>query len=268
MDSLSNALHGALERALTGDGPQLALDDLLGKSRADIEDAVRTALQDPGLLDVLTTPGLMSQLLFDMAAKGDYDSCLGAIQRGADVHRLNGAGESALHVATRSHSVPCANLLLRAGAQVNIFAPGLGTAMHVAAAAGDEAMTLLLLDAGSDPHERDPSGSTAVELMRADHLEQYRVFAHYAEQHDERKQAAARLAAYIAGTLPSVSTGSPLFRAERHARLYRYRPWSEEAHRCATPSIRVCLLDSVALAEHVSHCFKCLCACSDMPPGR
>ena len=95
MGQLSTALNGALERALTGDSPHpLQLEELVAKSRSDIENAVRVALQDPALLEVLSSPSLMDSLLLDMASEGNRNLVVGAIQRGANVDARNAAGES------------------------------------------------------------------------------------------------------------------------------------------------------------------------------
>ena len=206
MNSLNDALAVALERALVGDRTTpLTKEELIGKSRGEVEAAVKAALADPSLLDALTSPELPTQLMLDMAAAGKRDLLLGALQHGAQIDATTPRGETALHLAAKAHSVPCVRLLLVAGADMTIEAPDTGTALHVAAAAGDEPVALQLIDAGDDPLRRDPNGQTAIELMNADHLEAYRMFAHYAETHDARKKAGARLAQYVAGQMPSSS---------------------------------------------------------------
>jgi hypothetical protein len=201
---------------------------------------VREALKDNALLEALIAPELPSQLLLDMAAKGERDCCLGALQRGADVNIRNAQGETPLVLAVRAHSEACVSLLLAAGADVHLRTPSGETALHVAAAAGDEQLCLRLIDAGHEPHSADSSGRTPVDLMRADSMEELRVFAHYAERHDARKRAAKRLLAYVDGALPSVCSSVRFFAGDdlRAWSFYAGRAWTERSHRYAPPALR------------------------------
>ena len=212
MDGINSAFAVALERALMGDRQTpLTKDELISKSHGEIEKAIRAAMRDPALLQSLASPEMPTQLMLDMAREGKSDLLLGALQHRADVNARTSKGETALILAARARSAPCVKLLLSARADVTASAPGVGTALHVAAGQGDEAVALQLIDAGSDPFLRnhddglDPThrGLDALEIMRADHLTPYRVFAHYAAQLDERAKAARRLACYVEGNLPS-----------------------------------------------------------------
>ena len=211
MDGINSAFAVALERALMGDRQTpLTKDELISKSHGEIEKAIRAAMRDPALLQSLASPEMPTQLMLDMAREGKSDLLLGALQHRADVNARTSKGETALILAARARSAPCVKLLLSARADVTASAPGVGTALHVAAGQGDEAVALQLIDAGSDPFLRnhdgpDPThrGLDALEIMRADHLTPYRVFAHYAAQLDERAKAARRLACYVTGNLPS-----------------------------------------------------------------
>ena len=218
MDGINSAFAVALERALIGDRQTpLTKDELISKSHGEIEKAIRAAMRDPALLQSLASPEMPTQLMLDMAREGKSDLLLGALQHRADVNARTSKGETALILAARARSAPCVKLLLSARADVTASAPGVGTALHVAAGQGDEAVALHLIDAGSDPFTRnhdglDPNhrGLDALELMRAEHLTPYRVFAHYAAQLDERAKAARRLACYVAGNLPSAYVTSHL----------------------------------------------------------
>lgn len=218
MDGINSAFAVALERALIGDRQTpLTKDELISKSHGEIEKAIRAAMRDPALLQSLASPEMPTQLMLDMAREGKSDLLLGALQHRADVNARTSKGESALILAARARSAPCVKLLLSARADVTASAPGVGTALHVAAGQGDEAVALHLIDAGCDPFLRnhdglDPNhrGLDALELMRAEHLTPYRVFAHYAAQLDERAKAARRLACYVAGNLPSAYVTSHL----------------------------------------------------------
>jgi len=234
MDVVSTNLNKALERALTRDGPINSPADLLAKSKSDIEAAVREALADPQLIQALIDPELKTLLMLDMAADGKAEQVLDAINRGANLNARNPSGETALLLATKNGARSCVRILLDAGADFSL-ASEKGTALHVAATNGDEETALLLIDAGADPRAADPSGETVLGLMDADWMEQYSVFAHYAEQHKARKEAAARLRAYIEGRMGRTSWPP----------YYASRPWSEASHRYMPPAFRETARDLV-----------------------
>ena len=230
MNILSEAFNGALATALQGEQLEpLRPEDLVAKSRSDIELAVKEALSSSAVYAALSQPSLMHMLLLDMAKGGKVDQVRGALRSGADVHTTNEQGETALHLAAAARSASTVRVLLCAGADVHTYVSHKGTALHVAASLEDEASCLELLDWGADPHQPNHDGLSAIALMRADHMEPYaRSFAHYHEAWTRRKQAASRLAAYCDGALPSLFWPP----------CYLARGWSESAHRHFPPEFR------------------------------
>ena len=172
MQDLNSAFTNALASALQGDALQpLGPEDLAGKSRPEIEEAVRAALYSPAVAAVLSRESLMHTLLLDMARAGKRDQTVGALQRGADIHFRNEDGETALILAAASRSLETVRALLLRGADVHVCAPKRATALHVAATNEDEPIFLELLDFGADVKKVDADGRTAVEVMRADEME-------------------------------------------------------------------------------------------------
>ena len=241
MNILSEAFNGALANALQGEQVEpLRPEDLVAKSRSDIELAVKEALSSSAVYAALSQPHLMHMLLLDMAKGGKSEQVLGALRSGASVHTTNEEGETALLLAAKARSASTVRVLLRAGADVHTYVSGKGTALHVAAGLEDETTCLELLDYGADPHQPNHDGLSAIALMRADHMEPYaRSFAHYHEAWTRRKQAASRLASYCDGTLPSLYWPP----------CYLERGWSESSHRYFPPEFRQ-VVKMLLLASH------------------
>ena len=149
---------------------------------------------DPLFLEALTSSDVHSQLLLDMAAKGDAQLVRQALRSRADPNKRNANEDTALIVATTaraSGSLECVRLLLAAGADFTVETSA-GTALHMAAEAGEEAKCLELVDSGADPYQLNRQGADAISLLRADHWEQFRALAHYREAHDCRKEQVRR----------------------------------------------------------------------------
>ena len=83
MEALSEALNSALEQALTAHAPNpLSREELVSKTRGDIEAAVLEALQNKAVIDAMQRPEFVQELVCDMAAAGKCDRMIGALQRG------------------------------------------------------------------------------------------------------------------------------------------------------------------------------------------
>jgi hypothetical protein len=244
MQRLERALKAGLAKALTdrgGDGEgMLSKDQLISMTRGQIEASCADALLAEGFVDVLSTPGLMDQLLLDLAR--DNLTVQGALYRGANVDVRDGDGSTALILCCRSgRGIENVRHLLRYGADVHLAGTACGTALHAAAAAEDEEAIVLLLDAGADPYHRSSGvrdekieGRDALTILEAHHMEDFLHFAHYREAFERRKVKAAR---YVSGqlgasvcTMPWAEGGGPAF--------YRGRPWSETSHRYCPPVFR------------------------------
>jgi uncharacterized protein len=95
------------------------------------------------------------------------------IERGADVDvRSTGAIAQvpALGTAAFVRSPSLARLLLDAGADVNGREEGGFTALHAAAANGDEDLVTLLLDRGADPDAVNREGKRPIDLAANDQI--------------------------------------------------------------------------------------------------
>lgn len=173
MDDLTRSFNNALALALAeGSEEPLRPQDLAEKSRDEIQAAVWAAISSPDVAQALSRPSLMHMLLLDMAKAGKRDQVIGALQRGASISSTTEAGETALILAAEAHSQPTVRVLLLARAEVDAYAPGKGTALHIAAACEDEATVLELLDFGASPTLTNHDGLNAIELMRADYMEE------------------------------------------------------------------------------------------------
>ncbi|KAG5182028.1 ankyrin repeat-containing domain protein [Tribonema minus] len=78
-------------------------------------------------------------------------------------------GLTALHIAARSRSVPCATLLLAVGASVDDTDAAGETPLFNAVKNGDRSMMSLLLDNGADVDARNAAGSSIMHLAAHHH---------------------------------------------------------------------------------------------------
>jgi ankyrin repeat protein len=95
--------------------------------------------------------------------------CRALLTAGANVNVRGLMGQTALHIAAYfvGQGAEVAQFLLEAGADIHARATqGDRTALHTAVAAGNVAVTLLLLRRGADVHTRDATGATPLDTAR------------------------------------------------------------------------------------------------------
>jgi len=100
---------------------------------------------------VLIAAGPPESPVADAAMRGDAESVVTLLRRGADVNAAQGDGMTALHWAAERDDVSMAEILRAAGAQLDPTTRiGGYVPLHVAAREGNEAMVRWLLEAGAD----------------------------------------------------------------------------------------------------------------------
>jgi ankyrin repeat protein len=101
--------------------------------------------------------------------RGDVSAVETLLERGADVNAARGDGMTALHWAAEHGNADLADMLVRAGANLNaVTRIGAYTPLHVAARAGGSEVVRLLAEAGADLEARAAnSGATALHLASA-----------------------------------------------------------------------------------------------------
>ena len=103
--------------------------------------------------------------LIDAVRSGDAEAVRALIDNGADVNASQGDGFTALHWVATTGVGPIAQMLLTAGARVDLATRnGAYTPLHVASRSGHHAVIEMLLRAGADPNRRTANGSTALHL--------------------------------------------------------------------------------------------------------
>lgn len=126
------------------------------------------------LLDI--TPSLLRAhghdgwtLLHLAAFFGHLDLATALLDRGASTAAMsrNAMANQPLHSAVAGRRLDLVKLLLKRGADVNGSAQGL-TPLHLAAHAGHEPLTAMLLAFGADTRAKDASGNTPLQ-MAAEH---------------------------------------------------------------------------------------------------
>jgi len=121
-------------------------------------------LQDWAARYGLLTPGGQvdaEQTLIYAAGFDDLAHLKAALQLHPDLAALSAQGYSALHTAAFNGSRAALLVLLQAGAQVDLQAPGgEGTPLHQAAASGDALSTAILLRYGADSEAYNGDGLT------------------------------------------------------------------------------------------------------------
>jgi hypothetical protein len=98
---------------------------------------------------------------------GDVNQLYAAIFADCDVNLANDVRNAPLHAACFLNSLPCATLLVRAGANVSARNDRAQTPLHFAAASSsDSSLISLLLQAGADPLAKDHRGLTPRDLAK------------------------------------------------------------------------------------------------------
>ena len=85
------------------------------------------------------------------------------VEQGADLHRLDDYGDSALHAQASMHQGNI-KALLKLGADITLNTSRSGTALHVAARSHHVINARLLLEHGADINSKDSSGRMPLEL--------------------------------------------------------------------------------------------------------
>jgi ankyrin repeat protein len=105
----------------------------------------------------------------DAAQRGDVESVRSLLRRGEDVNAAQGDGMTALHWAAERGDVALCEVVLYAGARVDVGTRiGSYTPLHIASRNGHAAVARLLLEAGADPNATiTTSGAAALHLAAA-----------------------------------------------------------------------------------------------------
>jgi len=107
-------------------------------------------------------------LLHDAALKGHVDVLELLLAHGADVNSLNAQGATALHDAALAGQRAAAETLLKHGANIDARDSESGaTPLHQAASWGRRGVVDLLIARHADPHIKDKSGRTPLDLAVA-----------------------------------------------------------------------------------------------------
>jgi ankyrin repeat protein len=106
--------------------------------------------------------------LHDAIARGDYESAVKMIDRGADIEAKDpGAGASALHFAVMMGKQPFIDLLLARGADVNSRTRNGTTPLHTAVLYARLEVAEYLIEKGADINAQSVSGATPLALAIA-----------------------------------------------------------------------------------------------------
>lgn len=97
-------------------------------------------------------------------AMENIDLAIDAIRDGAYVNLRNGAGWTALMLATAQNNVDAVKTILQMGADCNRSENDGWTALHFAASTNAEEIASLLLRYNANPHLRNNAGKTAREI--------------------------------------------------------------------------------------------------------
>jgi ankyrin repeat protein len=106
--------------------------------------------------------------LHDAIARGDYESALKMIDRGADIEAKDpGAGASALHFAVMKGNQPLIDLLVSRGADLNSRTRNGTTPLHTAVLYARLEVAEFLVGKGADVNAQSASGATPLALAIA-----------------------------------------------------------------------------------------------------
>src|SRR5690606_12194430 len=128
---------------------------------------LRTSMLAALSMMVLVAAGPPESPVADAAMRGDAETIVQLLQRGADVNAAQGDGMTALHWAAERDNVRMAEVLVAAGADLEPTTRiGGYVPLHVAAREGNEAMVRWLLEAGA-PVDRLTTETRATALHMA-----------------------------------------------------------------------------------------------------
>jgi len=113
------------------------------------------------LMVLLFAGGLADSPVADAAMRGDVEAVRLLLDNGAEVDAAQGDGMTALHWAGQIGDVGLAEMLVRAGADLEpLIRNGAHTPLHVASEAGNEQVVAVLLEAGANVRVASEGGST------------------------------------------------------------------------------------------------------------
>ena len=111
----------------------------------------------------MTLSAPVNLLLLQSARTGNYPQAVNALKRGAQVNITDAEGTTALMFAAQRGAIQIVDLLITAGADVNMHRRQFGTtALMFAAAANRSAIVTRLLAANADANATNEDGSTAL----------------------------------------------------------------------------------------------------------
>ena len=115
---------------------------------------------------LLTSAAAPDSPLADAAMKGDAVAVRALLATGADVNAARGDGMTALHWAAETGNAEIAEILVSAGAILEVTTRlGAYTPLHVAGRKGSAGVIRVLLDAGANPRTVAATGSTPLHLV-------------------------------------------------------------------------------------------------------
>ena len=102
----------------------------------------------------------LTRKLFRATRQGDINQVEQLLERGADIHATNHAGDTPLHVAVTERDANVARVLLKAGADINAVNHAGDTPLHVLVPFLEDEIARVLLEAGADPNVPNAAGDT------------------------------------------------------------------------------------------------------------
>jgi ankyrin repeat protein len=104
-------------------------------------------------------------LLHLAVLSGDNGVIKGLIKAGCDINQLDSDGYSAFVLSLKENNITAANILIEAGARLDIGAAGYGSALNLAVVKSDPNLIIKLLKQGLNPNSADFRGNTCMHLL-------------------------------------------------------------------------------------------------------
>eukprot|EP00560_Eucampia_antarctica_P009440 CAMPEP_0197830612 /NCGR_PEP_ID=MMETSP1437-20131217/7216_1 /TAXON_ID=49252 ORGANISM="Eucampia antarctica, Strain CCMP1452" /NCGR_SAMPLE_ID=MMETSP1437 /ASSEMBLY_ACC=CAM_ASM_001096 /LENGTH=262 /DNA_ID=CAMNT_0043433111 /DNA_START=180 /DNA_END=968 /DNA_ORIENTATION=+ len=114
--------------------------------------------------------------LHEYANKGNSLLLQKTIENGADVHKNDESGQTALHFAADKGHSHCVSLLIKAGADVNALDMDGITVLQSGVIGGHVETARLLMQAGANPDKKDKDGDSARSCIDDDDEEMINLF--------------------------------------------------------------------------------------------